>query len=85
MTSTRFMNPETIAKPGGYSHVVETVGPGRIVYIAGQLGVMRAIYIAHSTRAELLEYFIVAQFLPNHTTTISVNGYPCSSVGGDRR
>ena len=32
------MNPETIAKPGGYTHVVEVVGPGRIVYIAGQLG-----------------------------------------------
>ena len=35
----RFMNPEAIAKPGGYSHVVEIVGPGRIVYVAGQLGV----------------------------------------------
>jgi enamine deaminase RidA (YjgF/YER057c/UK114 family) len=35
---TRFMNPPTIAKPPGYSHVVEVTGPGRIVYIAGQLG-----------------------------------------------
>jgi enamine deaminase RidA (YjgF/YER057c/UK114 family) len=34
----RFVNPPTIAKPPGYSHVVEIVGPGRIVYIAGQLG-----------------------------------------------
>ena len=25
-------------KPPGYSHVVEVTGPGRIVYIAGQLG-----------------------------------------------
>ena len=32
------MNPSTIAKPGGYSHVVEITGPARIVYIAGQLG-----------------------------------------------
>jgi len=34
----RFINPATIAKPPGYTHVVEVSGPGRIVYIAGQLG-----------------------------------------------
>jgi len=37
-SNLRFMNPPAIAKPGGYSHVVEATGPGRIVYIAGQLG-----------------------------------------------
>jgi enamine deaminase RidA (YjgF/YER057c/UK114 family) len=36
--STRFLNPKTISKPPGYTHVVEATGPGRIVYIAGQLG-----------------------------------------------
>ena len=34
----RFFNPDTIAKPQGYSHVVEMTGPGRTVYFAGQLG-----------------------------------------------
>jgi enamine deaminase RidA (YjgF/YER057c/UK114 family) len=34
----RFLNPRTISKPPGYTHVVEATGPGRIVYIAGQLG-----------------------------------------------
>jgi enamine deaminase RidA (YjgF/YER057c/UK114 family) len=34
----RFINPPTLYKPPGYSHVVEIKGPGRIVYIAGQLG-----------------------------------------------
>jgi enamine deaminase RidA (YjgF/YER057c/UK114 family) len=34
----RFLNPPTLYKPPGYSHVVEVKGPGRIVYIAGQLG-----------------------------------------------
>jgi len=39
MTSNiRFLNPDAIPKPGGYTHVVEVTGPGRIVYIAGQLG-----------------------------------------------
>ena len=34
----RFVNPSTMSKPPGYTHVVEATGPGRIVYIAGQLG-----------------------------------------------
>ncbi len=34
----RFLNPDAIAKPPGYSHVVEVIGPGRLVYFAGQLG-----------------------------------------------
>jgi enamine deaminase RidA (YjgF/YER057c/UK114 family) len=37
-SNMRFLNPEAIPKPGGYTHVVEVTGPGRIVYIAGQLG-----------------------------------------------
>jgi len=36
--SLRFINPKTLSKPPGYTHVVEATGPGRIVYIAGQLG-----------------------------------------------
>jgi enamine deaminase RidA (YjgF/YER057c/UK114 family) len=38
----RFINPETIAKPFGYTHVVEATTPGRIVYISGQLGLDRS-------------------------------------------
>jgi enamine deaminase RidA (YjgF/YER057c/UK114 family) len=34
----RFLNPPTLSKPPTYSHVVEITGPGRIIYIAGQLG-----------------------------------------------
>ena len=34
----RFLNPDAIPKPGGYTHVIEVTGPGRIIYIAGQLG-----------------------------------------------
>jgi enamine deaminase RidA (YjgF/YER057c/UK114 family) len=37
-SNIRFLNPDTLYKPPGYSHVVETTGPGRTVYIAGQLG-----------------------------------------------
>ena len=36
--SIRFINPKTMAKPPGYTNVVETSGPARTVYIAGQLG-----------------------------------------------
>ena len=37
-----FINPPTMAKPPGYTHVVEVNGPGRTIYIAGQLGYDRA-------------------------------------------
>lgn len=37
----RHLNPKTLSRPRGYSHVVEATGPGRIVYIAGQLGLDR--------------------------------------------
>jgi enamine deaminase RidA (YjgF/YER057c/UK114 family) len=36
--SVRFLNPPTMAKPRGYTHVVEVTSPGRIIYVAGQLG-----------------------------------------------
>jgi enamine deaminase RidA (YjgF/YER057c/UK114 family) len=36
--NVRFINPDTMSKPPGYTHVVEITGPGRIVYVAGQLG-----------------------------------------------
>ena len=35
----RFSNPKTLAPPPGYSYVVESTGPGRTIYFAGQLGV----------------------------------------------
>jgi enamine deaminase RidA (YjgF/YER057c/UK114 family) len=34
-----FSNPNTLAKPPGYSYVVESTGPTRTIYFAGQLGV----------------------------------------------
>jgi enamine deaminase RidA (YjgF/YER057c/UK114 family) len=41
MTATRFLNPKTLSPPPGYTHVVEATTPGRIVYVAGQLGLDR--------------------------------------------
>jgi len=35
----RFLNPPTMEKPPGYTHIVEITGSARIVYFAGQLGV----------------------------------------------
>jgi enamine deaminase RidA (YjgF/YER057c/UK114 family) len=34
----RFLNPTTSFKNPGFNHAVEAIGPGRIVYIAGQQG-----------------------------------------------
>jgi enamine deaminase RidA (YjgF/YER057c/UK114 family) len=36
--NVRFINPNTLASQSGYSYAVETTGPGRTIYIAGQLG-----------------------------------------------
>ena len=56
-TNMRFMNPPAIAKPGGYSHVVEITGPGRIVYIAGQLGLKPDGTMAGDFRAQAAQAF----------------------------
>jgi enamine deaminase RidA (YjgF/YER057c/UK114 family) len=37
-SNVRFLNPNTIAKPPGYTNVVEATGPNRVIFIAGQLG-----------------------------------------------
>ena len=56
-SNMRFMNPAAIAKPGGYTHVVEVTGPGRIVYIAGQLGLKQNGDIAGDFRAQCVQAF----------------------------
>lgn len=38
MPDLRFLNPTTMPPTRGYTHVVEATGPGRIVYLSGQLG-----------------------------------------------
>jgi enamine deaminase RidA (YjgF/YER057c/UK114 family) len=38
MAKHKFLNPDTIAKPVGYTHVVEAAAPGRIIFISGRLG-----------------------------------------------
>ena len=38
MAIHRFLSPPAIPAPRGYSHVVETKGPSRTIYLAGQLG-----------------------------------------------
>ena len=35
--SNRFANPKTMPAPRGYTQVVETTGPGRTVYLSGQV------------------------------------------------
>lgn len=37
-SNVRFLNPNTMAKPPGYTYVVEATGPNRVIFIAGQLG-----------------------------------------------
>src|SRR5215469_136798 len=49
----RFSNPDTMEKPPGYSHVVEVIGPSRVVYFAGQLGIDKSGRMGTSAREQM--------------------------------
>jgi 2-iminobutanoate/2-iminopropanoate deaminase len=57
VSQTRFINPEALGKPPGYTHVVEATAPARIVYIAGQLGVDRDGKISSDFRLQAVQTF----------------------------
>ena len=57
MSQTRFINPEALGKPPGYTHVVEATAPARIVYIAGQLGVDRDGKLSSDFRLQAVQTF----------------------------
>src|SRR5204863_5393035 len=52
VSQTRFINPTTLGKPPGYTHVVEVTAPARIVYIAGQLGIDKEGKLSSDFRSE---------------------------------
>ena len=55
--SVRYLNPQAVFKPPGYSHVVEVTGPGRTIYIAGQVGADRDLKIPPDARAQMVQAF----------------------------
>jgi enamine deaminase RidA (YjgF/YER057c/UK114 family) len=56
-SNIRFINPETLSKPPGYTHVVEATAPGRIVYVAGQLGLDRDGKLSSDFRLQAVQTF----------------------------
>jgi enamine deaminase RidA (YjgF/YER057c/UK114 family) len=57
MADIRFINPETLAKPPSYTHVVEVVGPCRTVHISGQLGTDLEGNVVGDFRAQAVQVF----------------------------
>lgn len=57
MAITRFTNPSTMSKPIGFAHVVDIIGPGRTIYIAGQLGIDADGKVAGSLREQIAQAF----------------------------
>jgi enamine deaminase RidA (YjgF/YER057c/UK114 family) len=60
MSSIRHLNPKPLSAPRGYSHVVEVTGPGRTIYIAGQVGLDRNGKLAGApgdARAQITQAF----------------------------
>jgi len=54
---TRFINPDNMFVPPGYTQVVETTGPGRIIYIAGQMGIDKDGRLPGDFRAQAIQTF----------------------------
>lgn len=54
---TRYINPDNMFVPPGYTQVVETTGPGRIVYIAGQMGIDKDGRLPGDFRAQAAQTF----------------------------
>lgn len=57
MSHTQFINPATLGKPPGYTHVVEVTAPARIVYIAGQLGIDKEGKLSSDFRLQAVQAF----------------------------
>jgi len=57
MADIRFINPDTLAKPPSYTHVVEVVGAGRTIHISGQLGIDRDGNVVGDFRAQAVQVF----------------------------
>jgi enamine deaminase RidA (YjgF/YER057c/UK114 family) len=57
VSQTRFINPEGLSKPPGYTHVVEITAPARLVYIAGQLGNDREGKLSSEFRLQAVQTF----------------------------
>jgi 2-iminobutanoate/2-iminopropanoate deaminase len=57
VSETRFINPDALQKPPGYTHVVEASTPARLVYIAGQLGVDRDGKLSSDFRLQAVQTF----------------------------
>jgi enamine deaminase RidA (YjgF/YER057c/UK114 family) len=54
----RLINPETLTKPPSYTQVVEATGPGRTIYISGQLGADRdGKLVSGDFRAQAVQVF----------------------------
>ncbi len=54
----RFINPDALTKPPTYTQVVEVTGPGRTVYISGQLATGRdGNLVSRDFRAQAFQVF----------------------------
>lgn len=56
--NTRFINPDTLSKPPTYTQVVEVTGPGRTVFVSGQLaGGRDGKLVAGDFRAQAVQVY----------------------------
>ncbi len=83
MPKHKFLNPDTIAKPVGYTHVVEPTVPGRIFFISGQLGLdieNKLVGTPGDFRAQAVQTFVnlknaLAAVGADFTHVVKLNNY----------
>jgi enamine deaminase RidA (YjgF/YER057c/UK114 family) len=82
-SNVRFLNPPAMSKPPGYTHVVEVTAPGRLIYIAGQLGLDaqgNLVGAPDDARAQITQAFenlkaALAAVGANFLQVVKVNNY----------
>ena len=57
VSKVRFINPQALSKPPGYTHVVEATAPARLVYLAGQLGIDKEGKLSSDFRLQAVQTF----------------------------
>lgn len=78
--NVRRLNPQSLLKPPGYSQIVEVTGPGRIVYIAGQIGADRDNKFVNDARGQMIQGFenvknALAEIGATFNDVVKINNY----------
>lgn len=79
----RFINPKSLSRPPSYTQVVEVSGPGRTIYISGQLGIdAEGTLVSREFSAQAAQVFenleaALATVGASFKDVVKINSYLC--------